>query len=285
MRNRMLIIVFILVLVSGTVLALTVDTVNRIASTSTLTVDWDDTNPEAIVDIRWNGSPNLTNQAVIGGCPDALEFFGNSWVSQDEGTPDSVFQSIVGWGTTGSWSNPNPNSIAASSVSTGCPASANIPVETNYRFFDRGAPVNRIQVRRQFDFGSTPYPYDFRPYIPRMYPMSDYNQVLHPDSGGSTLVTETTVGCDFGCRVDNWNDTWFAIHNPATGSGLIVRHESSSYDVALWIDQDSASFTNSSSMLALQPSGGFTGQVSDTMFLCFYDSSTWTPGLSLPAGC
>ena len=105
--------------------------------------------------------------------------------------------------------------------------------------------------------------------------------MLHPDASGTILVTEDTSLCEFGCQVTDWDQTWFAIHDPSTGNGEIVRPRSSTPS-ALWVDQDSASFTNASSVLLLQPAGGFTGNVSETEFLCFYNSSIWTPSTALP---
>jgi hypothetical protein len=269
----------------STALATMIDPSARTVTTDILFVDWSDTNPEEIVDIRWNGSSNLTNTAVIGGCPDDLEYFGNSWVSKDEGTPDFVFVSLVGWGTTGSWENLSDEIIKIDSSSAGCPASAEVLVQTKYRFFDRGPVANRIRIQRSFSFGSTPFPYNFRPYIPRLYPSSAYSQVLHPDVSGTNLVTEETFLCDFGCQVTNWDGSWFAIHDPSAGQGLIVRRASTQFEAALWVDQDGASFANASSALLLQPDGGFTGKVVEVEFLCFYDSNIWEPSTNLPPGC
>jgi hypothetical protein len=84
--------------------------------------------------------------------------------------------------------------------------------------------------------------------------------------------------------VTDWNGTWFAIHNPETGMGMIVYHMPSPYPVALWIDEDGGSYTNSSSVLLLPPQGGFTGTVYENEYLYFYDSSSWVPSIKPPAG-
>jgi hypothetical protein len=287
-KKRVVVIATVLIatlLFASSVLASTIDPVSRTITTSQYYVDFDDANPEEIVDLRWNGSPNLTNSAVVAGCADALEYFGNSWVTQDEGTPSFVFASLVGWGTTGTWNNKGSSNIDVHSSSSGCPGSLNVPVRTKYKFFDHGPVANRIQVHRTFSFGSTPLTYNLRAYIPRMYPSSDYSQVLHPDASGTSLLTETSAACPFGCRVDDWDGSWFAIHSPTTGTGLIVRRGSSSVGAALWVDEDSASSTNASNILLLSPAGGFTGNVSEVEFMCIYDSSIWSPSLSLPPGC
>jgi hypothetical protein len=270
-----------------TVFAATIDPVNRAVTTTTgnFVVNWSDTNPEEIVEIHWNGLANLTNSAGSNDCPGDLEYFGNSWVSEAEGTPGFFFGSLVGWGMTGTRDMPTSKKVNIDSISSGCYGSANVPVTTKYQFWDSGASANRIKVQRQFAFGSTPYTHNVRPYIPRLYPKDEFTQVLHPNSAGTTLLTETTVDCDFGCLIPDWDGGWFAIHNPATGLGMIVRRGSSSVPAALWVDKDDASSTNSSSMLLLQPAGGFTGTVIETEFLCFYDSSLWIPSTTLPPGC
>ncbi len=109
MKNNRLFTIMLVLIVSlflvGSVLATTIDPINRTAASTNLFIDWDTTNPEMISDIRWKGSSNLTNSAVVGSCLDPLEFFGNSWVSIDEGTPSFIFYSLVGWGTTGIWND------------------------------------------------------------------------------------------------------------------------------------------------------------------------------------
>lgn len=283
--QTMIAVLLAALMIVTTVYAATVDPVNRTVTAGNFFVDWSETNPEEIVEIRWMGSPNLTNSAVDA-CPGSnLEFFGNSWVSENEGTPSFFFASIVGWGTTGTWTPSNNRKIDIGSISAGCFASANIPVSTHYQFFDSGPVANRIKVQRTFRFGGTPYTHDVRPFIPRLYPQDEFSQVLHPNAAGTSLLTETTVECDFGCIISDWDGSWFAIHNPTTGVGMIVRRGPSALPAALWVDEDDGSFTNSTSMLLLQPSGGFTGDVSETEFLCFYDSAIWTPSTALPPGC
>jgi hypothetical protein len=188
----------------------------------------------------------------------------------------------VGWGTTGTWGNPVSGEINIESISSGCPGSADIPIQTNYQFFDDEQHANLIRVERTFEFGETPYAHAVRPFIPRLYPSDGFTQVIHPNADGDALVIDTT--CDFGCVAESWNGSWFAIHNPATGLGMIVKHVDTGSPVALWLDDDDGSFTNSSSVLLLQPEGGFTGSVTETEYLCFYDGS-WTPSTTLPEGC
>jgi hypothetical protein len=260
------------------------DPSTRIVKAGAFTVQWAATDPEEIVSLSWDGSPNLTNTWPHPFCPQGgdHEFFGNSW-DTDGG---ANFRALVGWGTTGTWDAQGAYGVRiGSSANSGCFGTNGTPVETSYGFYDHGATVNRIRVRRSVSFGATPFAFDLRPYIPRLYPRSSYTEVIHPDANGSGLVTELGDSCELGCEVTNWDGTWFAVHDPLTGHGMIVRHAPLPYDVALWVDVDGGSFTTASSVLLKQPPGGFTGKVTEVEFLCFYDAAIWTPSLELPDGC
>ncbi|MFA5938631.1 MAG: hypothetical protein WC809_04675 [Sinimarinibacterium sp.] len=262
-----------------------------------LRVVWNVDDPERIDLIQWNPSgltgsePNLTNAGSTGTPPchgGDLEYFGNSWAPPD---PPSG-KVLIGAGTTGIRERGPDNKIVITSRSTDCPpVSAEVSVSTTYKFWQGGSPVNRMKVTRSFAF-DTALDRNFRPFVPRLYPVSTYSQVLHPNADGSILLTKSVGGsaCPFGCIVTDWAGdnavmSWFAIHDPVGGQGMIVRRTPSSFPVALWIDWDGASFTNASSVIALQPAGGFTGEVEEEEFLCFYDSGSWTPSLTLPPGC
>jgi hypothetical protein len=258
-------------------------TIGRTVTAGNFYVEWSTSNPEEIVELRWNGSGNLTNSWAHPACADDLEFFGNSWASENEGEDLFFFGSVVGWGTTGTWKEQTNTKVKIGSKSSGCPGSAGIPIKTDYRFFHDQLRANLIIVQRMIKFGDIPYAHNVRPFIPRLYPSDGFTQVLHPDASGDDLVTDTT--CDFGCVAESWDGSWFAIHNPATGVGMIVQRKPSPYTAALWLDDDDGSFTNSSAILLLHPAGGFLGTVTETEYLCFYDSGIWTPSLTLPAGC
>jgi hypothetical protein len=244
-------------------------------------IAWSQTNPEEVIYLSWNGSGNLTNTWQHEYCSGDLEFFGNSWVSENEGGEYPFFASLVGWGTTGDWSQFDLE-FNIDSISSGCPGSADIPINTTYQFFD-GDLANLIEVQRTFVFGLDYYLHDLRPFIPRLYPLYGYTEVIHPNFDGTELITDGT--CGYGCILYNWDGSWFAIHNPYTDMGMIVQRDSSDYSVAIWADDDGGSETNASSFLLLHPEGGFTGTITETEYLYFYDSSLWIPDLILPPGC
>lgn len=273
-------------------------------------VQWDLTNTEAITALQWlspsTGVQSLTNTFGLGGCTSGdVEYFGNAWAPPDPQAGGRVF---VGAGTTGTFSAVDNMAIISGPGSTGCsPQSAGIPVNSTYKFLDGVGVANKIKVTRQFFFGTTPFAtpeLSLRPYIPRLFPRNSFTQVWYVDTS-STLVTKVSANCEFGgdtpgfgtyCKVTNWSGSSFAIFSPSTGIGLVdVRSSSVSclgstctpLAVNLWIDQDGGSFSTATSVLLLQPNGGFTGTLTEEENLCFFDSTIWNPSLlpSLPSGC
>jgi IPT/TIG domain len=243
---------------------------------------WSLTDPEEISSFSWNGSQNLTNSWTNAGqCPSNpdLEFFGNAWGLGGAG----VHPVLVGGGTSGTWNSqisPGSTAVNIASAANGCaPQTSGVPVATAYQFPSSG---NAFTVQRTFSFGTTAFASDLRPYIPRLFPENQYTNVYYPATNG-TLAQANEGSCDAGCEFTNWNGSWFAITNWATGHGLIVKRTSAPASVALWVDQDGGSATSATSVLLLQPPGGFTGTVTESESLCFYNN--WVPSLTLPAGC
>ncbi len=276
--------VSVLALIAGPVLgAPGVDPATRTATVGPFVVRWSLSDPEAITYLSWNGSVNLTNSWVHPECERGglHEYFGNSW----GGLGDGTFRAPVGWGSLGGWTAHGSAGVDITSATSTCYGTSGIAVSTSYGFFGATPALGRIQVERRFEFGSTPFASDFRPYIPRLYPLDRYTDVVFPHANGVTLMTWPARDCGLGCRVIDWNGTWFAIHDPGSRRGMIVRHEQSSIPAALWIDEDGGSFSTASAVVLLQSGAGFTGTVVDRQVLCFYDATIWIPSHTLPAGC
>jgi hypothetical protein len=254
-------------------------TAPRSVTSGAFRVQWSLSDPEEITSFSWNGSPNMTNSWTNPGqCPGNpdLEFFGNAWGLGGAG----VHPVLVGGGTTGTWSSPGSTTVNIASAGTGCPPqTSGVPVATSYKFPSSG---NVFTVQRTFSFGTTPFASDLRPYIPRFSPGNQYTNVYYPTTS-ATLGQANEGSCNVGCEFTDWNGSWFAITNWATGHGVIVKRTSPPAPVALWVEQDVGSATSTASVLLLQPPSGFTGTVTEAESLCFY--SSWNPGLTLPAGC
>ncbi len=124
------------------------------------------------------------------------------------------------------------------STSKGCaPSSAGVAVTTTYSFDDTSANKDQFVVQRQFSFGQKPFDHDFRPYIPRFSLALGFTDVLYPAIGGE-LASMDARNCPYGCTgpfpaqgaapLDaQWDSSqqWYAIHNPATGQGVVVMRQ------------------------------------------------------------
>jgi hypothetical protein len=299
-----------------------IDPATRTVTTANFQVTWNTgVDTEAITTLNWMGGSNVTDSYEVDTCgnlgPDGgnVQYFGNSWSGL---APQLGSLVLVGGGTvtplgTVPWSAQIPPSgavqVTINSNSTNCPpSSAGINVQTTYRFFDPGQPdVNWFGVQRVFDFTATAFPDDIRPYIPRLNMDSGYTEVLYPTTGGALAVMNAS-NCPNGCTGPEsapgaaalspaWSfaEGWFAVHNPSTGQGVVVKRvlsadpQESPIAAQLWIDNDGPSgsyYTNASSFLLLSPAAGFTGGlVTEVETFCFYNSAIWTPSLIPPTGC
>jgi hypothetical protein len=144
----------------------------------------------------------------------------------------------------------------------------------------------------------------FRPYVARLSPGASYTEVLYPTPAGK-LAAVNAASCGEGCAGPTpspgaatlnppWASTqgWFAVHDPSTKQGVVVRRRASfdpqgdAVTAQLWIDNDSGSDTNASSFLLMSAAAGFHGGlVIENETLCFYESTIWTPSLLPPTGC
>ncbi|MGC1476261.1 MAG: Ig-like domain-containing protein, partial [Terriglobales bacterium] len=294
-----------------------IDSTNRTVTTSSFVVGWYTGNDtEAIINMTWSGGANLTSYQGLGTCfpsfPGSIEYFGNSYAPPDPWAGGLV---LVGGGTTTpagttAWSGQvlpsGTDQVTINSSSTGCPpSSAGINVQTTYSFVNpTNSSTNWFGVQRAFDFTTTTFAHDFRPYMPRLSLSEGFTDVLYPAIGGA-LATLNVYDCGYGCTGPVvipdavplnplWDATqgWFAIHNPNTLEGVVVKRNPSvdpqgnPIVAQLWVDNDGGSNTNVSSFLLMSPTGGFTaGPVTEVETLCFYNSSIWTPSLTPPAGC
>jgi hypothetical protein len=287
----------------------------RTVATGDLLLTWNTgTDTEAITSLSWMGNPNVTNTYELNTCGNIgeggnVQYFGNGC-----GPPDPQVGGVVlvGGGTItppgaipwlGEVLPSGTAEVTINSNSTNCPpTSQGINVQTTSRFFHpTEAGVNWFPVQRVFDFTATTFVHDLRPYIPRLNINSGYAEVFYPATTGA-LVGISSLQCSTGCTglvsapgaaqlTPPWDSSrgWFAIHNPATQRGVVVKRVQSEdpqgglIAAQLWVDYDgpSGSYdTNASSVLLINPTQGFTGGVvSETETFCFYDSAIWTPSL------
>jgi hypothetical protein len=298
--------VFVLVLVQGGVLAMTVIESTRTVQSKNFLIRWSGADQEAIVSLQWDangspaGTPNLTASSNVGFCPApfAPEYWGNSWTG---GAPQNGEPVVVGMNTVTpeggtAWEaafGEKGSKIESQSSECFPPYdAAEVPVTTRYRFYDNKPRGDVIRLDRTFAFDEQPLSTRLRPYMPRLSRSAGlgFDQVKYPNNAGS-LTTVNVDLCPFGCTRPDFDGAanWFAIHSPTTGKGVIVRRAADDFVPQLWMDWDGSSFTNGSSFMLPAPSGGFTERFTEKMVLCFYNSATWTAAqqqaLTLPGGC
>lgn len=273
--------------------AVTVDPATRSVSAARILADWSNTHsdPEQVDVLNWAGigGANLT-RSYIADCEGGGrggEYFGNANAVNNVGVEVALVHH-----NTGTWTSTGPGEVVIESKSGGCTNDTGVPIQTKYKFSDTGSWGDVIIVTRTFGFDSA-FNFNVRPYIPRLQPISAFTQVLYPNSTG-TLATAETLNCPASCVVSNpgWGQTggWYAIHDQTNGGrGLLVVREPSAIEADLWIDWDSASYTNATSFLLRAPSSGFQAPLTETTALCFYTDETWPTSmrsaLQLPSFC
>ena len=248
--------------------------------------------PERIDSLTWKNSSGTQsgNLAVRGGtyCGDAQESWGESYGSVEGQQPYLV----VG-GSAGTWTSPATGQVV---IKTNTPATCgtHIPITTTYTFFGSGPHVNEIKIVRKVPFGTHPYANPsqegLRIYVPRLSVVT-YNQVLYPDSNHTLVASGVCDNCaPLGASA--WGGGWFADNSSADNSGLLVLRAATAKPAELQIDQDLLSGSNNAAIDLPQPAGGWKTSITETEYLCFYDSTSWPlskrqPGktVTLPAGC
>ena len=174
---------------------------------------------------------------------------------------------------------------------TVCGGSADAAATTTYTLYNSAAKENMVLIRRKFSFNhGTPVfnGHGLRPYVPRLEE-SLYHTVIWPNAANTTLLSANSSGCGGDCEVTDWNQRWFADDSAGgSGSGMLVIRISKS-PALLTINNDSFSNSNLSSVVLIQPNGGWKSPVTETEALCFYDTTTWPvadrAALKLPASC
>ncbi len=250
--------------------------------------------------LNWSGGSGalatqnlVSNSAPGGGCSgDPREFWGQSYGEPEETTP-----AIVYGGVTATASNLTATTLTSTTIGydiCGCGANTatDAPAVTVYNVFPAGDPnVNEFRVSRTLEFGSTTPVFTGHGVHGYTARMSDntYDTVLIPNAAGTAVNTMSAVTCQDDCEISDWNGVWFADDN-GSGTGLVVfRDPSSTAPALLSVNEDGLSDSNLTSIILIQPSGGWKAPVTETEWLCFYDPTTWTAADrlngTLPKGC
>ena len=220
-----------------------------------------------------------------------------SWGDSYAATYGVDLYTIFG-GVVSQWKHEEPglSGIARTTGEPSCGYTWAAVVTTGYKLYTSSSLANALRVERNFHFlPNAPNEIsDLRAYVPRM-PFIPYRTVLYPGTDG--LVHSYDSGqCVYPCQLSGWSGTWFA-DDDGHGDGLVVvRDRSSTWPAVIVVDNDDggplgndATGANATSISLVQPAGGFTGEITEAEWLCFYDRTSWPATArnagQLPTGC
>ncbi|HEY3636728.1 MAG TPA: hypothetical protein VGK90_01155 [Rhizomicrobium sp.] len=257
--------------------------------TGMFTGDADRVDSISWIDSNGNSTGNLAadSYGATDSCNDPYEYFGQAEGEPDEGSAPLM----VTGGEVSTWTG--VSDLEGKTATTGFDCNNN-PLsgrtKTTYKLFTSKKKVNELEVKRKFLFNSRTQEFSntgLRAYMARL-PSTPYSTVLIPDSSG-TVQTYDSNNCGFPCEITDWNGTWFA-DDDGNGNGMVViRSSSSTAPAIIAIDSDGFSDSNLTSVVLEQPEGGWKSAVTETEYVCFYDSTSWTQTQQaagqLPLGC
>jgi len=244
-----------------------IDTTTRTVESTQLKIIWDLDNPEMIKEVYFkpfSSTVNLTDFGAICPPPCDTEFTGNSHAPPD---PQSGGIVLVGRGQVGTWdaivsSDGSKAQIIVSSIGL-----IGLPVTTTY-CFTADSPI--IRVDRTFFFSQVPLDRDFRPYMWRASPYTNFFRTAHPRMDGSVALTNVFPSCPSGCEVVDWQHTWADVEDPNRGMGIAVFNASFNPSSDLWLDFDDGSGSSYASALVQVPAGGFNSDLQVTYAYFFH---------------
>ncbi len=125
----------------------------------------------------------------------------------------------------------------------------------------------------------------FRPFMPRSG-LSFFKYVLVPNSTGQLITYDVSNCVSAPCSITDWNGVWFA-HDDGYGDGMfIIRDSSSTTPAFVGIQSGGLSNSNFSSVVLVQPAKGWSGTLTETEYVCFYNQNLWpNHGPTLPSLC
>lgn len=161
---------------------------------------------------------------------------------------------------------------------------------TTYTLGVSKAAISEMKITRVFKFDAVgaQQKEGLRAYVPRV-DRQKYSTVLYPDKAGSVQIADF-AHCARACPIDDWNGVWVADEDDQGNGIVLIRDTSSKWPAEIAVDYDTGSSSNATSILLMLPATGWTGTLTETEWLCFYDATSWPKaqrdtGNQLPAGC
>jgi hypothetical protein len=270
----------------------------HVLSNSRLSITFGDTavfpfdDPDRVDAITWkdsNGNPR-SNYVANGGplhCGDPQEYFGQSY-----GEPEGTLPYMIIGGLVDTWTGTGAlKGNTATSLTGFCDTGPNAKTKTTYKLFTGAGEISEMEVTRNFLFNaSTPVfnAHGLRAYVVRV-PMGSYPTVLVPNAAGTAINSFNAGNCGGDCEVTDWNQRWFADDDGAGNGVMVIRSQSSTASALLAINNDSFSASNLTSVVLIQPAGGWKAKVSESQYVCFYDTKSWPASArsagKMPKGC
>ena len=227
--------------------------------------------------IAWVNSAGaaVTNLVTSGGalhCGDPQEFFGEAYGdSGDIGVPRP--NAVIG-GVISKWTGklPTTGKTAIKSLQT-CDETLDATTVSHYALSSNSGLINTLKITRSFTFSADPSSGNLRAYVPRL-PLGSYPNVLAPNAAG-VVQTYQASACPLNCAVTDWNGKWFA-DDDGNGNGMAVfRSPTKNPPANLTVDWYGSSTSNNTAVTVSMPTGGWSGTVTETEYLCFYDAKSW----------
>jgi hypothetical protein len=251
---------------------------------------------DRIDQITWSGGngslagQNLAAHGGSGACGDPTEFFGQSFGEPEEQGTSPV---IIYAGEAAVASNQTGLTLTTTTTGKDCNGApiGDATASTDYHVYPLGdSDVNEMRVARTFNFSAaTPIfaTHGLHGYVPRI-PLT-YAIVLYPNAAGTAINSMDASDCPSDCEITDWNGKWFA-DDDDSGTGMVVfRDAASTAPAVLDINWDEFSESNLTSISLLQPTLGWKAPVTEIVWICFYDPSTWSfadqQAGNLPTGC
>ena len=257
------------------------------------------TDSDRIDSISWMNSlgrktGNLTSNFPEVFCDDRQWYFGDSYGEDNTGEPRELY--AVYGGEVSSWTpiESGLSGVSASNGATSCGQQWSATVKTEYQLAKKTQVANAMKITRKFTF--LPYArtlplVNLRSFVPRLK-LPRYVDVLVPSTDG-TIHTYNVDSCVSACDLPNWTGTWFA-DDDGHGNGMVmIRDQSSTWPAVIAMDNDDGANgtggANATSIALVYPASGWTGTITETQWLCFYDRYSWSAASRaagvLPEGC
>jgi len=217
-------------------------------------------------------------------CNDPDEFFG-----QAEGYPDATKPLLmVGAGTHASYTSATKGMVADATTFTRlltCPAVHEDGLTRTIYTLSTDYP-GAVKIQRTFRFNAglgVVANTGLRAYIPRF--ISIFHYVLVPNKENKVVRYDANSCISSPCAITDWNGKWFAEDDGDKEGPIVIREPPSSTPAFIAIQSGGLSSANFTSIVLEQPSTGWSGIVTETEYICFYNYFTWGQGIGLSSYC